>query len=139
MSSSNTSNFTPRDRKYPLGLLTIVFPPMAVAVKNGTSFRDNQVLLTFLLTLCFWIPGKSSLIGTKILISLGVIYSAFVCFGRNLQDVRASDFSVTISKPEPIHSVPRFLYSFPTSPSSVVITEGSPDATDPFKPTQYIV
>jgi uncharacterized membrane protein YqaE (UPF0057 family) len=120
-------------------LLTILLPPMAVARKNNSNLRDRQVQLACLLTLCCWIPGKNRVVlpetYSNFLFLLGIIYSLSVCYGRDADGVK-----VAISQPQPLHTVPKFLFSYPTSPTTIiVISAAETSPVNPFLATDVIV
>lgn len=40
-----------------IGILAVLMPPLAVILRNG-KIKNRSVLVTFLLTLMFWLPGN---------------------------------------------------------------------------------
>jgi len=41
-----------------LGLMTVLLPPAAVAMKTSGRTLRKKVIKAILLTLCLWVPGK---------------------------------------------------------------------------------
>lgn len=40
-----------------IGILAFLMPPLAVILRNG-KIKNRSVLVTFILTLMFWLPGN---------------------------------------------------------------------------------